>query len=291
MAILSKFFGIFPKSLRETKSISCISTTAMLIALNIAIKLFTIPVTENLKISFSFLALAAIGMLYGPVVGAVAGFITDILGFFLVNRTGAAFDIRFTLVEVMAGFLYGLFLYGLKPGKIFFNPDGEKLPLSKRLKADGWFLTRVILGKSAVVVICNLLMTSYFIYVNLNKSETFWVYATGRVIKNLIQLPLDIVLLLIVLPIIYYAFAKSSIKISNSFKQDQPKTVKKKKGYVLVGSLSFLVIASLFTYSYKLNQDINKTNEKLSSMTEKVSQLESIIETNGLELPYEKDKK
>ena len=147
------------------------------------------------------------------------------------------------------------------------------------------------LGKSAVVVICNLLMTSYFIYVNLNKSETFWVYATGRVIKNLIQLPLDIVLLLIVLPIIYYAFAKSSIKISNSFKQDQPKTVKKKKGYVLVGSLSFLVIASLFTYSYKLNQDINKTNEKLSSMTEKVSQLESIIETNGLELPYEKDKK
>lgn len=212
MDILSKFFGMFPRSLRELKSVKCISVTAMLIALNIALKiLVTIPLSANLIISFSFLALASIGMLYGPVVSLIAGFITDILGFYFANKTGGAFDIRFTLVEMTAGLLYGMFLYGVRPGKVFFAGDKIKVPFMQRLSSDGWFVYRVIMGKAAVVLICNLLMTSYFNYTYTSMSKTFWVYNIPRIGKNLAQYPVDVVLLLIVLPAIYLTAVRAGV--------------------------------------------------------------------------------
>lgn len=212
MDILSKFFGMFPRSLKELKSVKCISVTAMLIALNIALKiLVTIPLSANLVISFSFLALASIGMLYGPVVGMVSGFIADILGFYFANKTGGGFDIRFTLVEMMAGLLYGMFLYGVTPGKVFFTGEKNKVPFMQRLSSDGWFVYRVIMGKATVVLICNLLMTSYFLYTNASRSVTFWVYNTGRIGKNFAQYPVDVVLLLIILPAIYLTAARAGV--------------------------------------------------------------------------------
>ena len=102
-------FTNFKKSASELKSIRCITVTAMLIALNLALKSVTVYISDDLKISFSFLALAAIGMLFGPTVGFLAGTITDILGLLIANTIGAVNPL-FTLVEATGGMLYGMFL-------------------------------------------------------------------------------------------------------------------------------------------------------------------------------------
>ncbi len=113
-------FRMFRDSALELKNLRCITVTAMLIALNLALKSVTIYVTDDLKISFSFLALAAIGMLFGPTVSFLSGAITDILGLLIANTIGA-FNPLFTLVEAVGAMLYGLFLYKLKPIK--FDKD------------------------------------------------------------------------------------------------------------------------------------------------------------------------
>ena len=123
MAILR----MFRDSALEFKKLRCITVTAMLIALNLALKTATINITDDLKISFSFLALAAIGMLFGPTVSFLSGVITDILGLLVANTIGA-FNPLFTLVEAVGAMLYGLFLYKLKPIKFdkeTFKPNTD----------------------------------------------------------------------------------------------------------------------------------------------------------------------
>ena len=113
------FFRNFKKSFEELKSIRCLTVTALLIGVSVALKFVMIMPSETLKISFAFVGLAAIGMLYGPVVAGLAGVVTDVIGF-LVKPTGA-FSPIFTLVEVAGAVIYGIFLYGLKPGAVAFH--------------------------------------------------------------------------------------------------------------------------------------------------------------------------
>ena len=102
------FFRNFKKSFEELKSIRCLTVTALLIGVSVALKFVMIMPSETLKISFAFVGLAAIGMLYGPVVAGLAGVVTDVIGF-LVKPTGA-FSPIFTLVEVAGAVIYGIFL-------------------------------------------------------------------------------------------------------------------------------------------------------------------------------------
>ncbi len=67
------FFRNFKKSFEELKSIRCLTVTALLIGVSVALKFVMIMPSETLKISFAFVGLAAIGMLYGPVVAGLAG--------------------------------------------------------------------------------------------------------------------------------------------------------------------------------------------------------------------------
>ena len=177
------FFNLFVRSAKELKSIRCLTVTAMLIALDIILKLtVSIPITESLKMSFAFIALSAVGMLYGPTVGALAGFICDILGF-IIKPTGA-FDIRYTFIEVLGAVLYGLFLY---------NAVNDK-----------WMLPRIIAAKSVVVIVCNLFLTtlvSSSVYGN-----GFFALLPGRTLKNIAQLPLDVFLLALFLPLVLKAY-------------------------------------------------------------------------------------
>lgn len=122
-----------------------------------------IPIGENIKISFSFLALASIGMLFGPIPAAIAGGITDILGFMLANKTGGAYHPGFTLVQIMAGFIYGICLYKAEIGR---------------------FMTiRCAISKILVVLICNLCLNTYFICA-LYGTGSFWAMFTSRIIKS-----------------------------------------------------------------------------------------------------------
>ena len=60
------FFSKFGRSAMELRSIRCLTVTGVLIALDIVLKMVSIRITADIKITFAYLALATVGMLYGP---------------------------------------------------------------------------------------------------------------------------------------------------------------------------------------------------------------------------------
>lgn len=126
MAFFLNFFGKFKRSAQELKSIRCLAVTAVLIALACILKTLTIQPLPTLKIGFAFVAISAIGMLYGPTVAGLSCVATDVIGYLISNQQ-QGFSPLFTLVEVTGGVIYGIFLYGFDPIK----PD------SPRRKASG----------------------------------------------------------------------------------------------------------------------------------------------------------
>lgn len=113
---MQKKQNIFVRSLRELKSTRCLAVTALLIAINITLDLLglTIKLPPNLRIGFGFLCNASIGMLFGPVVGMMAGVCTDVLGYFAGNLSMGAYFPGYTLTAVVGGLIWGLWLYPRK---------------------------------------------------------------------------------------------------------------------------------------------------------------------------------
>lgn len=180
----------------ELHDLHCICVTAILIALDLALKWLTQYLPSG-KISIAFLAIAAIGMLFGPVVAFLAGGITDILGMLIITQNIGAFNPLFLLVEMTGGLIYGLFLYDftvIKPdfsgGKAFFKSIGSNW---------GSFL-RIVLAKFTVIVICNLLMnTSFQVLTGYIAPEAFMARLWVRVGTNFVKMPVDILLMLLTL--------------------------------------------------------------------------------------------
>lgn len=199
------FFANFKKSALELKNLRCLCVTAILIALDLVLKTYgNIQVTEEMKISFAFVAVASIGMLYGPTVAGLACVVTDVAGYLLKPIGG--FSPLFTIVEVAGGVIYGCFLYGFSPVKLDFS--GGKA-FGKSLRGNIAGVLRIAGAKASVAVVCNLLMTPLFITVQKTMEagafnvQVFWVgFCTrvgSRVIKNLIEVPLHVMILLVAL--------------------------------------------------------------------------------------------
>jgi ECF transporter S component (folate family) len=90
-----------------------ITYVGMLIAIGVVLSeilAFSYPTREDtiLRFSIGYMPIIIVGLLFGPVYGAIAGGIQDVLGFFLFG--GGYFQIGYTLNAV---------LYGLLPGLLF----------------------------------------------------------------------------------------------------------------------------------------------------------------------------
>lgn len=156
-------------SAKELSSTVTLTVTAMLTALNVILHSVTTIVINNfLQIRFSYLAVASIGFLYGPVVGGLAGALGDIIKY-VVRPTGAFFP-GFTLNEFIAGFLFGAILY--------------KKPIT---------IKRAFFAKFSVMVTVNLILTP--LWLSMMYGKAFMVIMAGRIIKELIMLPIETALL------------------------------------------------------------------------------------------------
>ena len=197
------FLRSFKKSAEELKDIRCIVVTALLIALDLAIKSITITVMSDLKVSFAFLAKASIGMLYVPTVGFIAGALSDLISF-AIKPTGT-FSPLFTLVEATGAMLYGLFLYKLKLSRTEIRDKSLQKQSAKQIL---W----IVLAKLSVVVVCNLILTPLALVVTNSLEAGALVFGSvlvkypARLLKNAIQFPVDCVMLIGVLPIISSAY-------------------------------------------------------------------------------------
>ena len=164
---MKKIKSLLVDSFRELKDIKTLAMSAMLLAIAVVLGFNTLQLTESLKIGFAYLPNELAGMMFGPVVGAIIGGTADVLKF-LVNPTGPFFP-GFTISGICGGFIYGCVLY--------------KKPLH---------IGRIILANSLVTVLVNLLLNTYWISVLYGNA--FVALLPARIIKQLIMLPIEIVL-------------------------------------------------------------------------------------------------
>ena len=164
----------FSDSAKELKKVRTIAGAGMLIAVSVAIDSLTVSISASLRINFAFLALAAIGMLYGPTVAMLAGAITDVLGF-LVRSNVFGFNPVCTVFEMITGLIYGLLLY--KAGKMI--------------------IPRIIFAQAAVNI---------FVHIGLNSLGLIYLFNVAPIprlvsatIKNGILLPIEIALMIALL--------------------------------------------------------------------------------------------
>lgn len=212
---MKSFLSLFTDSAKSLRELRTLTTTGMLLALAVAIRSLAIQVTVDLRIVFTFLPICVIALLYGPVVCGMSTFALDLIGFIIDNKSARGYSIQLALVVLLSGILYGIFLY---------KRDISGLNLKNVIS--------IVIARGSVIVLCNILLNSYFLYslyINKDFSVTafisnsdlrnaFIAWWMPRVSKNLIQFPVDAVLLCIVLPaahIAYKSVMKYSFKRSN----------------------------------------------------------------------------
>ncbi len=180
----------------ELKKPRMIVLAALIVALRVALKSVSIPVGESLNITVGFFANALGAMLYGPVVAALSGMVSDLLGC-LLFPSGPFFP-PFTLVEMLGSLLFALWLYRVR-----------LTPL------------RVFASKLSVNVICNILLTPIFLSWMYGKAVT--IYLIPRIAKNLCIFPIEGVLLTLFLDLVIPILQKMGIEtgIQDKLKLDR----------------------------------------------------------------------
>lgn len=182
---------MFQESFKEFKDLRAVVVTGLLIALSMVIESFTINLGFA-KINFAFLAIAAIGMLYGPSVSLFAGAVCDVLGY-LVAPDGAFFPL-YTLIGAAQGLIYGLIAY-------------RKLSKRTGREYDIEMMIRLIIARVIDVVVINLVCnTAANFHYGFLRDKTLSAAIIARVTKNLLELPVDIILIVGVLMAVLKAY-------------------------------------------------------------------------------------
>lgn len=177
--------NIFTRSLNELKSVRCLALCSLLIAINITLDLLglTIRLPPNLRISFGFLCNAAAGMLYGPSVGMLAGFCTDVLSYFAGNFTMGGYFPGFTITAVVGGLIWGLWLY---PRKLSVK--------------------RAIGAKACINLVCNIGLNT--LWLTMTGGKALGALLALRIPKNLLLLPAETVLLYFAMRLLLKIYAR-----------------------------------------------------------------------------------
>lgn len=169
----------FKSSAKNLQDVRCLSITAMFVALSTAMTLcgLTLRLTPELRIDFGFICAAAISMLFGPVVGMVAGCCTDILGYFAGNFSMGGYFPGYTLTAICGGLIYGLWLYHPK-----------KISISKK-----HLIAYVIGAKTCINLICNICLNTLWLTITAGKAMSLLLPV--RITKNIILLPFECIIL------------------------------------------------------------------------------------------------
>ncbi|MBQ5330221.1 MAG: folate family ECF transporter S component [Oscillospiraceae bacterium] len=176
---------------------------AMLIGLYTVIESLMIETPVG-RVNFAFIAIAAIGMLFGPSVGLICGGMCDILGH-LVHPDGP-FLMLYTLIGALQGLLYGLVLYR-RWGNIFDS--------SRKLRLFGMdvpqMAVRIVAARLIDVLIINMMInTAANIHYGFIPAQSVSAIIAGRVVKNLLELVADLPLILTLLPAVLLAYTRSA---------------------------------------------------------------------------------
>lgn len=201
---MKSFLNLFKDSAAELKRISCLTITGVFIAVSMMIESFTIEIPYA-KLNFAFLAIAVIGLLFGPTVSFISGGLCDIVGF-IVHPQGGFLPV-YILIAMLQGLIYGICLYRKSPWMI--------KRAYKKLSNVAIYICAVIARILDVVIINLLINTKANMHYGFIPETAFWEAVSARLIKNVVELAADIPMLFILLPfaLMLYrrAFSKSAV--------------------------------------------------------------------------------
>ncbi len=172
-------------AVRDLKDVRKLTFAALMIAMCVvlghvpAIRLF-----GGARVTWGFLARAACAWVCGPVVGVVFAVAEDNLSFLLAS-TGDPYFPGYTLTTVLGVLTYSLFLYRAKPT-----------------------VGRVLCAK-VLTNVQNVLLGALWSAILAKKA---WIYyASKSAVKNVVMLPVQVVLLVLLLAAVAPALARSGL--------------------------------------------------------------------------------
>lgn len=162
--------NMFSMSFQELKKLRTITGVALLLAISVILNFFSIQITPTLKLGFGYIVTALTGMLYGPVTAGIAAGLGDIIKFII--KPSGSFFFGFTINAILGGVLYGLFFY-----------------------KNQMTILRAILAKTCANVFLNILLNTYWLSILMGKG--YYALLLPRITKNLLLLPIEIIVLFI----------------------------------------------------------------------------------------------
>ncbi len=194
-------FSAIILSAKEFTKLRTLTITAMFIAVSMLIEMFSVDI-GFVKLNFAFLAIAVIGMLFGPCVGLTAGLACDIVGY--IAHPSGGFLPMYVLVAGLQGLIYGVFLYHKMDGHsicLVNNKTGRQKDLTMFL--------RIIAARLVDVIVINLLInTALNLHYGFIPEEAYGTAIVARIAKNVIELAADLPLLFIILPTALAAYRR-----------------------------------------------------------------------------------
>ncbi|AGX44822.1 folate family ECF transporter S component [Clostridium saccharobutylicum] len=172
---MKNFYNSVLCSSRELKNVRNLVTASLLITIKLILDLFTIQISPVLHLSFEFLASSTIGMLFGPVGGAVCGGLSDIINY-IINPKGVFFP-GFTISAMVLGMIYGTLLYKKKVTFI-----------------------RCIIAEILVVLIVDIILNTFFL--SLLYGKAFALLLPARAFKNVVMIPINASMMYFILKLV-----------------------------------------------------------------------------------------
>ena len=159
-------------ALADSKKVRTLVFSALMVASCVALSyLQSVPIVNNIKITWGFLARALCGMVGGPVNAIVFGVVEDTVSY-LCNPAGGAYNPFYIITTVLGVMTYALLLY--------------------RTRVTVW---RIILAK-ALTNLQNVFLGSLGTYL-FYSTKGYWVIVGGSAVKNAIMCPVQSVMLII----------------------------------------------------------------------------------------------
>ncbi len=156
----------------EVKDLRKLLFAALMIAMCMALgQLQSMPLPGGARITWGFLARSVCAMVCGPVLGLLFAFAEDILSFFATGGGGYPFFPGYTLTTMLGVLTYALFFYRTQI-------TIRRIFLAKLLTN----VQNVVLGALWMAIL---------------SGKAWYVTAAGSAVKNLIMLPIQTVLLVL----------------------------------------------------------------------------------------------
>ena len=188
---IRRFVQMYIDSALEMKYLITICLCAMMAALSIVLSYTTsFYITPTIKIGFSGLPNRLVDYMFGPVVGCLFGGIMDVLKFLI--KPDGAFFFGYTLTAMLGGLIYGTFFYRLQIKEPLQKGSSRKETLINWIKANISSILLILTAEILVKVFLNIGLNT--LWSSMMSGKAWIALIPTRLVKNLIQIPVDTVL-------------------------------------------------------------------------------------------------